>query len=165
MKTVLTLLDKFFALLVLFFCITVTSTVIYWLYIQPTDILSNLGQNPIVNNGVSNEVRAGGSMNVTRSFCVNITNIVGTVTRSFNNHMVYQLPSTTTLSIPTQKGCMEKTYVVDIPASLPTGDYTYLAHIKYKVNPLKTITYNLAPVPVHVVNPVWDAAKRLSKEK
>jgi hypothetical protein len=164
-KFITTVLDRLFALLIVSTCILVIAFGSYWSFVQPSDILSDIGQHPVVNHGVSNKVEAGKGMIVTRAFCINQHNVPGVVTRSFNNHIVYQLPNVSTKRLSREPlGCSEKDYLVDIPAALPTDDYEYRVEITYQVNPIKTVNYQLPPVKIHVINPVWDAAKSLVKE-
>ncbi len=141
------------------------AVVVYWLFIQPSVVLTNINSSAIVNGGISNVVIAGKAMTIDRAFCIENDRVKGYVTRTFTNHLVYQLPDTSTYNFAKGTGCKEKQYVVDVPAVLPSDDYEYRVTIHYKINPLRTVTYNLTPIPIKIVNPVWDAAKELSQEK
>ena len=164
MKCFLNFLEKLYAFIFIGACITIVSVSTYWAYVQPSDILSNTNSEVVVNNG-SNVVESGKPMVLNRSFCVNNNNHLGTVTRSFTNHMVYQLPDTIIHTLNKELGCQEKQYIVDVPASLLTGDYEYKVHIIYRINPLKTVSYSLTTVPLRVVNPTWDRVRELIREE
>jgi hypothetical protein len=165
MKTVSCILQHIYAWIFLFVCFGCMAVVGYWLFIQPSNVLSDVKGPAFVNNGTSNQVTAGQTMVVGRSFCVNNDQIRGVVTRTFTNHVVYQLPDTSSFSMGKGTGCREKQYIVDIPSVLPSGEYEYRVHITYRLNPLKTVTFSLTPIPLQVTNPVWDAAKELAEEK
>lgn len=164
MINLLSILEKIYAFLFMGVCILVVVTGSYWLYFQPSDILNNLDHNVIVNNSSSNIVEAGKPMTLTRSFCILNNKFPGEVVRTFTNHTVYQLPDTTTFTLDKGLGCHDKVYVVDVPSVLPTDTYEYRVRISYRINPLKTVSYDLKPVELHVVNPMWDKIKELMKE-
>ncbi len=156
MNNFLKTLEKVYALAFIGVCVSVVTMGVYWLYIQSDIILTNLGDVAVVNNSASNIVEAGKPMVLTRSFCIINNKYPGEVTRTFTNHTVFQLPDTTTFTLDRGLGCHEKNYIVDVPAVLPSDKYTYRVSISYKINPLKTVYYNLAPVELEVVNSVWD---------
>lgn len=158
-------IQQLYAMVFLFIWFGCSALAGYWLFIQPSNILSDVTGPAVINSSGSNKVIAGQIMTVDRSFCVNNDQIKGTVTRTFTNHVVYQLPDTSTYTTGKGTGCMEKQYIVDIPSVLPSGEYEYRVHITYRLNPLKTVTFALTPIPLHVTNPVWDKVKELADEK
>lgn len=158
-------LHQIYAIVFLVIWFASSALIGYWLFFQPDNILSNVNSSAFVNGNSSNKVIAGETMIVDRSFCINDDKIKGEVTRTFTNHVVYQLPDTSSLSIGKGTGCREKQYVIDVPLALPSGEYEYRVHITYRLNPLRTVTYSLTPIPLQVVNPVWDRVKELAKEK
>ena len=165
MRTIICIFQQLYAWFFLLVCFGCMSVVTYWLFIQPSNVLSNFDGPVIVNGDASNKVIAGKTMLLDRFFCINDDKIKGTVTRTFTNHVVYNLPDTSTFTIGKGTGCREKQYVVDVPSVLPTGDYDYNVHITYEINPLKSVTFSLTPVSLHIMNPIWDTAKELAKEK
>lgn len=158
-------LQQIYAVIFLLIWFACSGLLGYWLFIQPSNILSDVKGPAFVNGGISNKVTAGETMVVDRSFCINDDRFRGVVTRTFTNHVVYQLPDTSAISISKGTGCREKKYVVDIPAVLPSGEYEYRVHITYRLNPLRTVTFALTPIPLQVTNPVWDKVKELTNEK
>jgi len=155
------IVQKIFAIVTVSITAMACAVIIYWQFIQPSQILSNVKGEVFV----SNNIIAGGIMRVNRSFCVHNNQYIGEVYRTFSNHMVYQLPNTSTNNIDTNLGCKEKQYIVDIPSVLPSGEYEYRVHISYKINPIKSVSYNLTPVKITVKNPIWDKIKELTEEK
>lgn len=157
------ILQQLYAIMFLIIWLSCSALAAYWLFLQPSNILSNTLSPVIVNDGFSNIAIAGQTIFIDRFFCINNDKIKGDVTRIFSNHVVYQLPDT--ISFDNGIGCRKKRYVVDIPSVLPSGEYEYRVHIMYKLNPLKTVTYQLTPVSLNIVNPVWDKIKELTNEK
>ena len=157
--------QTFYAYFILALGFTAIGVVGYWLFIQPADILSNLQNTVIVNNSTTNIVEAGKIMVLSRTFCINSNKYIGTVSRTFTNHVVYQLPDTSTQTLTRNLGCSDKQYVIEVPSVLPSGKYEYNVYVYYKINPLRTVGYKLAPVTVTVVNPVWDKIIELIKEE
>ena len=165
MRTIGCVIQHIYAWVFLLVCFGCAALISYWLFIQPSTILTDVNGPVVINNSISNTVIAGQSMIVDRSFCILNDRIKGYVTRSFTNHLVYQLPDTSTHNFGKGTGCKEKQYVVDVPSVLPSDNYEYRVVIHYRINPIKTVTYTLTPVHIKVVNPIWDAAKELAKEK
>lgn len=165
MKTIGYIVQHIYAWVFLLVCFGCLAIVGYWLFIQPTIVLTNINSSAIVNSGISNVVIAGKSMTIDRVFCIENDRVEGYVTRTFTNHLVYQLPDVSTHNFAKGTGCREKQYIVEVPAVLPSDNYEYQVVIHYKINPLRTVTYNLTPIHVKIVNPVWDAAKELAEEK
>lgn len=158
------LAQAIFAYTTLAICFLAACLVFYWQFIQPDDILDKTNESVIINNSGTNEVIAGKPMTVHRSFCIINNQHSGLVTRTFSNHVIYQLPDTTTLTQNRSLGCYDKKYVVDVPEVLPSGDYDYNVRISYKINPIKTVHYNLTPVKLKVVNALWDRVRDLVEE-
>lgn len=165
MKNISCVIQSIYACIFLAVCFGCATLISYWLFIQPSEILTNVNEPVVINNSMSNIVTAGQPMIVTRSFCVLNDKIKGHVICSFTNHLVYQLPDTSTHDFGKGIGCTKKQYIIDIPVVLPSDNYEYRVTINYEINPIKTVTYTLTPVNIKVVNPVWDAAKELTKEK
>ena len=144
-------------------------TSIYWLFLQDSTIMSEVDHtsNRILNapmvNGIS-EVKAGSDIIVTRYYCLNQLGIEGKVNRKFTNHIIYNLPSGSTVGNQDKLGCFSKLIQVSVPAGLPSDIYTYEVSISYKLNPLKEVIYNLPPIKLKVVNPVYDAALKAEKD-
>ena len=159
------ILQQLYAILFLIIWLGCSALAGYWLFIQPSDILSDINGPIIINSSISNKVIAGQTMTIDRSYCINNDKINGVVSRTFTNHVVYQLPDISSFSIGKGTGCKKKQYVIDIPAVLPSGDYEYRVDITYRLNPLKTVTFSLTPATLQVTNPVWDKIKDLTKEK
>ena len=158
------LIQNIFAYGVLSISCLVVAILFYLQFVQNYNILSDLNNSVTVNNGTGNTVLAGGLMILDRSFCINSNEYEGTVTRSFTNHVIYQLPDTGTSTSDRRIGCNEKQYVVEIPSALHSGIYEYKVRISYQINPLKTVNYYLTTVPIVVENKVWDKVKQIIKE-
>jgi hypothetical protein len=157
-------LEKLYALF--FFVVTTLAIAVaaYWLWLQPSDVLTNIRGDVLINGSDSYEVVAGSTMTLSRYFCINTTDHNGKVSRAFINHVVYELPDTNTTVFKSSPGCQRRDYVIDVPAVLPTGEYVYKVRIEYHINPLKSRTFELTPVKLKVTNPVWDKALGVAKQ-
>ena len=69
------------------------------------------------------------------------TNLPGRVIRSFEDSIVYQLPSTETNNPKGEQDFINSS--IKIPEFLPIGTYKLKATVIYKVNPFREISYNM----------------------
>jgi hypothetical protein len=153
-------LQAIFAYSTLAICTFAACFIFYWQFLQSTDILANVDQ-PVT---IDSTVEAGSTMVLRRKICINNNQYIGEVSRSFTNHVIYQLPDTSSSYLNSKLGCIEKKYIIDIPSVLPSGDYDYKVVISFKINPIKTVHFNLTTVKLKVVNSVWDKVKELVEE-
>jgi hypothetical protein len=158
------IIETLFVTIFFFISTVATFTCLYWLFIQPDQIMNKMDTSVTTNSPI-NTFEVGKTMLLHRSYCLLTTKYSGKVDRSFTDHIVYQLPSTTTASNATGIGCKERTYATEVPMGLPSGEYDYQVRITYEINPLKTVIVELPNVHIHIKNPVWDAAEKISKGK
>lgn len=154
------LIEKIYAFLSLASCTIIVCLYAYWTILESADIIT--GMQPSVVENANNTVNVGDLLRIKRYFCINNDNTdTAVLHRSFINHVIYTLPD-----IPNFKrgsGCQERVFAVEVPVVLPSGKYTYEAKIEYKLNPLRSVMFDLPSVEVNVVNPAWDKLQELQK--
>ena len=77
MRTIICIFQQLYAWFFLLVCFGCMSVVTYWLFIQPSNVLSNFDGPVIVNGDASNKVIAGKTMLLDRFFCINDDKIKG----------------------------------------------------------------------------------------
>lgn len=88
---------------------------------------------------LTSQVKAGGNLLMVSEYC-KYYDVQPEITRVFTNGLVYYSPSTRG---STGTGCTDEINIVgvEIPHELPPGKYTMTSIFRYKVNPIRTITY------------------------
>ena len=92
----------------------------------------------------------GDVMHVTRDLCWNVAASY-TLHRVFIDHLVYALPDYA-VTAP-QVGCAAAGIAVQIPESLPPGEYTYRVSADFRINPIKSVRFMYPDLVLTVVGP------------
>ena len=135
-------LEKWFAIHTLLFMIIVGGISGYWiLFDEPpkTHVVSKLEKNIVT---------VYDNLVITREYCTEDSISKGIIHRRIVNHLVYQMPDTTSRSFP---GFGVRKFIVEIPDYFMPGNYTYKASLEIKVNPLKTVTIDFEDLPFEIV--------------
>lgn len=117
----------------------------YWLLYpyNPTDFPSNVQK---IDKTV---VHAGEYLVITSEFCKNMT-VVPTISRSFVDGIIYQIPSYTALD--SELGCHIRKVQIYIPKGLPLGKYYIQSSYRWQVNPVRIIEKTTVTEFFYVVN-------------
>lgn len=94
-------------------------------------------------------VQSGEHLIITSEFCKNMT-VVPTISRSFVDGIIYQIPSYT--AIEPELGCHTRKVQVYIPKGLPLGRYYIHSSYKWQVNPIRAIEKTTTTEVFYVVN-------------
>lgn len=63
--------------------------------------------------------------------------IVPTINRSFTDGIIYNLHGS--VSPTNEVGCFERKVIINVPSTLPSGEYHITSNYRFKVNPIRTI--------------------------
>ena len=86
---------------------------------------------------ITKTVKQGGVLIFESNYC-KYYNIKPTITRIFENGILYYTPSTEGFK---DKGCDKVLIYTPVPQELPLGEYVLTSVYKYKVNPLREMVY------------------------
>jgi len=107
---------------------------IYWAFIDTDPPIIYSGQALTDHNGIpTNKFKAGDTMLLTRSFCVGRQASVDIDRRlvSLDGSNSYFVSASTTV-LP--RGCRRDTRSIELPKSVPPGEYNYIASVSYENN-------------------------------
>jgi len=122
----------------------VSSLFIFW-SLEPLTPVVSLPRGLVVEN---TEVDAGGFITIHAPYCKNQETQGVSITRSFQDQIVYYLPTTNT-NVP--KGCVDYTTQVQVPSNLPSDTYTYTIKMDFRLNPIKVKSYSFTTNEFKVV--------------
>jgi hypothetical protein len=95
---------------------------------------------PLVVNGdaqvLQDKVKAGDSLIYRLDFCKNM-DLPVTIRRRFVDGLVYTLPEFTTHN--NKIGCKVQDILLEVPETLPDGEYFFYTEFVYKVNPIRSV--------------------------
>jgi hypothetical protein len=86
-------------------------------------------------------VKSGDYLIYSVDYCKHV-DITPQISKSFVDGIVYVIPDTVGASFPI--GCGVNRIQIYVPKALPPGVYHLKIVFKYQVNPIKSVTYNLA---------------------
>jgi hypothetical protein len=151
------MINKIIPKIILVFLGAITALCIWWEFIQPNKVITDVKNL----SPPTQTVVAGDMLEVRRHFCLNTPLINAKVHREIQNEFVYYLPDS---AAPTEAGCRDRTFRIEIPINFHPGSYTYYSRIEYRLNPLRYETVRFPSVKFTVVNPIFDKLKEKEKE-
>lgn len=118
---------------VLFAAFVFLVVLIFW-EVYPYNVLT-INKRPL--EVVNREVKIGEILQYRLDYCKNKDYRV-TIKRKFQDGLLYALPDIETTN---PVGCRVQTIGLEIPHSLPPGEYIMLTEYVYRVNPVRDVVY------------------------
>ena len=110
--------------------------------------------NPVIyhseNIVVPHPIKQGDELVVAAEFCENFPAVAGTVTRSIvdSKGVEHLMPMDGAILAA---GCFKLRRGFRIP-TLPPGRYTYHFRAQFQINPIRSVTGSIKPVPFEIIN-------------
>ena len=106
-------------------------TFVFWSLYPYNPLKINVQPLPVINK----EVKRGDSLVYNLDYCKSTDSSV-LISRSFIDGVIFSIPDVTAKNL---KGCRSNLISLQVPESIPVGDYYLKVTYKYKVNPIRTM--------------------------
>jgi len=134
---------NYISFLTLLIAFLLSGLITFWLVFPYKVLVLNSTPFPVSEK----RVRPGETLAYTVDYC-KYMNIEVFISRTFNDQINFGVPG---IINNREKGCHKVNFEIQIPKTLPSSTYTLDLVYRYKVNPLRTIEYNVKTEPFEVI--------------